>query len=217
MFAALEAKVREYLGYDILYNPISHEGDEETLLSIDYCPANIELDKGKYEINHLDCISEDKITQAKAHELCHLYLKSIGLFEIQYNVEEYDNLVTTLNNSISHRFVIDVLRDEFNLDSEYFISIQKNNFDILCKQNCFCNSISSINYALSLFDIERCIPELFDEVNHEAQKMDVIALALRQARDNLAQIKPSQSKEEQKGLIKTFLNAILIPYQFILN
>lgn len=77
------------------------------------------------EVNVLDSISKDEKIMAEAHELGHIYVRENGLVSIEpHGNEPYDYLMLELNNALSHKFVIDLLAQEFSISSETHLNLR---------------------------------------------------------------------------------------------
>ncbi|WP_129727943.1 hypothetical protein [Ectobacillus funiculus] len=171
-------------------------------------PANVR--DGKIYV--LDDLPDENKLQAEAHELGHLYVEQLGVlkFDPEYG-EPIDYLKLELNNALSHRFIIDILNEKFNISSDYHLHLRRKGIDNtkeILQDNDEYEKEILFGLGLKLFDISITIPDTEEEIEKIIHFNKDVSLAYEAAKTYLMQMKLDMPSEEQRQIIGNFLEKL---------
>lgn len=184
---------------DLVINHVSKEDAENYYLST-MSPANF----CDGQVNILKCNDEDKMTQAEAHELGHIYIREKGIVGIETEEEgPMKYLILELNNAISHRFVIKALLQEFEISSKIHLDLRSHSLTSVSKDiEALIDEVEILHgIGLKLYDISITIPDLKVETEKLARKNNEVYKAYRVSGVYLSRIESDTSRSEQEELI----------------
>ncbi|MBP1931950.1 hypothetical protein [Ammoniphilus resinae] len=176
-------------------------------------PAAIDSDDNIIVLNSL---LDDVKEQCIAHELGHMWLKYSGLIEVRYpfsyefrTPEQY--LALEINNTISHIWVIELLRDRFGISSDYHLNQRKAIIQHVQDIEGL-DSFQLHGMGIALFDYERTYPNSTPEVQVVLQRCDKsIKSAYEAAKTHLTYRVSTTSYDKQKIAIHNLLAELGYP------
>ncbi len=157
-----------------------------------------------------DGLREDDKIQAEAHELAHLYFKTVGLIYLNPQFgDECDFFVLELNNAISHKYVIEKL-SELNISNDYHLSLRNNSLNNIAVDinNCRYSPALLRGLGLRIFDVFQTVREPIVNINECASQNEIVLQAYNTAQQNISLITPQQTREEQVALVSSFLREL---------
>lgn len=169
-------------------------------------PANTNLDV-IYVLNSIN--QEDKI-EAEAHELGHLLVKNRGMITLKSkDFYESSYFVLELNNAVSHKYVVNILKDEFDISSDLHLTLRENSIKNVEKDIRELDNIYFLyGIGMKLYDINVTLGkdiEKFTELNEYVKR------AVDAAKEWLSQINIDMPIESQKKIIHNMLDELRIP------
>lgn len=201
----LKNELNEYKKVEVIY--VEKSEAEENWLT-EESPANVRNGK-VYVLNDLQY---EKRLQAEAHELGHLYVEQLGLIHFEPKASEpMDYLKLELNNALSHRFIIHILDEQFDISSEYHLQLRRKGIDTtkeILQDGSEYEKEILFGLGLKLFDISITILDTEEEIKQVISLNKEVALAFEKAKTHLVQLKLDMSNEEQEQMISKFLEGL---------
>lgn len=161
-------------------------------------------------IYHDKSIPEPSLSLGLAHEFAHLLLLYRGLVspKDRFFDDLDESLVAAICNTISHRDVVEVLREEYEIESTSFLQALED--DLAGLIDCAVNpaGLSSdelIGTGASLFDTGRSIPRLASEIERMLGANVDVRTGYLMAASRLDGVSFRQGKDEQFAAISNFL------------
>lgn len=173
-------------------------------------------------INILDTVSKEKQIEIIAHELGHIYLKENGLVCFEKNFEdelEFNYFILELNNAISHKHLIKILKEEFSISSNIHLKLRT-----ICLNEIY-NEIEDCEYSnmllhgigLKLYDISTTLPEKREQVERICSKNKEINKAYKLAQEYIGRIDLNMNKNEQITLINKYIEGLGYREEYYIN
>lgn len=168
----------------------------------------------------LSDLSNEERIQAEAHELGHLYVKELGIinFEPIYN-EPIGYLKLELNNTLSHKFIIQILEEKFGISSDIHLQLRIRGIDSTKNYLIDSDMDTEVLYGLglNLYDIAITAPNSKNDVLEVLSLNESIKRAYQAAETHLGSIHLGMSKEEQEQVVNEFLSELGITIDYLIN
>gem|GEM_PF-5444163 len=186
----------------------------------DRSPALVDED-GKIRI--LNTLEASLKEQAIAHELAHQLIHSMGIPPIKQQNEPIDYLFLEINNAISHPLLVEILRNQYMISSEYHLSLRRNSIEDIedlikwARGEGADAPIFLVAFGLRLYDVQRTIPEVTEAVELVVASDPLVLLSYQNAFTYFSDISIGIGMIELEAAIRNFLDSVGIPISFQLN
>ncbi len=179
------------------------------------CPAYI-INQGlsSYKILILNSLSNEETIQVEAHELAHLLLAHLNPGLISFTpkgTRPIDWLKEAVNNTISHKTIIDILLTDYNISSDVHLAGLSSSINGISKQieKCYClPDLIKVRLGVILFDIERTLPNSEVEVARVSSMNSRVREALVASRNHLSLISTKMERAAQYQEVRNFIESI---------
>ncbi len=173
-------------------------------------PARVVESANGFEIEVLKELDNDEQEQAEAHELGHLLLRCRGLISFSPENDSEGFFRLELNNAISHKFLVAILRDEFNIGSEVHLQLRKDSLASIEEEIRDLSDDPPVLHGLGLrlFDIEETTDVSREEVDRISHANNHVREALSAARRYLSSVTPETEFKIQLDQCKSLLASL---------
>ncbi len=191
--------------------------DECTYRLSDRSPANVGSNGNIFIMQRLN---EPEKNEAIAHELGHIYFEHQGQVSLQNFVDRH-GLPLEINNVISHRAIIAMLKNDYDIESNLHKTLR---LEVLNEAESFLSELNKsyskgqvgcidckyylAAYALRLRDIETCFPEFQGEVENILTLQSYLDKVVSNARIILFDAAAGLPKSRQEEKINQFIRSI---------
>lgn len=145
-----------------------------------------------------DALDKNTKLLAEAHELGHLYVNELGIVRCEIDaMEPIDFFKLEFNNAVSHRILMQILEEEFNISNIYHIELRIKGLETY-KDLSDLELETLFGLGLRLYDISQTVPGISEEIiNDIINRNRAVKLSYTLANELLSEINTNISREEQ--------------------
>lgn len=179
------------------------------------CPAEVGPN-GEFRV--WSRLPEENREEAKAHEIYHVYLRKQGLIAFKTNDSKalysfdsddlpyLDCLSREVNNAISHRNLIDALKNDYGISSDYHLSKRAKPIEeLIIEINAVASNVPLLHhYGVIIYDIERTFAEMEPYIDKVKGLHPEIEKAYDACKRHLSRVELGQEVQIQKAICENF-------------